>query len=69
VALEMIDTITTNIQTFLKTKPRAMTMRVESMADDFPAFWHAIGAQGDLNAAMAEWSIRHNATKAGATNS
>ncbi len=63
VATELVDTITTNIQAFLKTKSKVMTLHVETMADDFPRFWHWIGAAGDLNAAMTEWTVRHNATK------
>ena len=64
VARDLVDTITTNITAFVKTKPRVMTVQVETIATDFPAFWHWIGAEGDLSAAMAEWNIRHNATKA-----
>lgn len=63
VARELVDTITTNIQSFLKDKTNTMTVHVETIDQDFPAFWHWIGAQGDLPAALQEWSTRHNATK------
>ncbi|MEO8244902.1 MAG: hypothetical protein ABI832_21670 [bacterium] len=63
VATELVDTITTNIHAFLKDKTKVMAVHVETMERDFPRFWHWIGASGDLNAAMAEWTVRHNATK------
>ena len=61
VARELVDTVTLNIAAFLKDKSRVMTVRVEDIATDFPAFWDWIGAQGNLDAAMAEWQIKHNA--------
>jgi hypothetical protein len=33
------------------------------MQQDFPKFWHWIGATGDLDAAMATFATRHNASK------
>ena len=62
-AADLVETITANITHFLRDKTRVMTVQVESIATDFPRFWHWIGAQGDLAAAMAEWQVRHNATK------
>ena len=63
VARDMVETVTTNITAFLNRKPRVMTVRVEAIAQDFPALWEWIGAQGNLTAAMEEWTIRHNATQ------
>ena len=63
VARELVSTITSNIQAFLKDKSKTLTVRVETVTRDFPAFWHAIGASGNLTAAMAEWTLHHNATK------
>ena len=63
VARDLVDTVTTNITAFLKTKSKVITVRVETIAQDFPAFWDWIGAEGDLNAAMAEWQARHNASQ------
>lgn len=63
IAEDMIDTITSNIEFFLRDKTKVMTMNVETMDTDFPAFWDWIGATGDLDAAMAEWHTRHNATE------
>lgn len=63
IAEDMIDTITANITHFLRDKTKVMSVQMETVEQDFPAFWHWIGAKGDLNAAMAEWSVRHNATE------
>jgi len=63
IAADMIDTITANIDYFLRDKSKVMHMKVETMDRDFPAFWNWIGAKGDLSAAMAEWNVRHNASK------
>jgi hypothetical protein len=63
IAADMIDTITSNITHFLRDKTKVMTVHLDSIDSDFPAFWHWIGATGDLTAAMGEWSVRHNATE------
>jgi hypothetical protein len=55
-----VDTITANIEFFLSRKPQAMTVRLESIHDDFPEFWKRIGAAGDLDRAMQEWTVRNN---------
>lgn len=58
---DYLETIETNIALFLRDKPRQMAFRLEKAERDFPRFWREIGAQGDLEKAMAEWRIRHNA--------
>ena len=63
IAADMVETITANITHFLRDKSRVMTIGLETIATDFPRFWNWIGAKGDLAAAMAEWQLRHNATK------
>lgn len=55
-----IDTVTANITEFLRTRP-AMELHLETLPDDFPAFLDRIGAEGDLVAAAAELTVRHNA--------
>ena len=62
VARELVETVTLNISAFLKDKTKVRVVQVERIAADFPAFWHWIGVEGDLAAAMAEWQVRHNAT-------
>ena len=39
-----------------------MQMRLETVEQDFAAFWDWIGASGNPDAAFAEWNTRHNAT-------
>ncbi len=65
-ARDLVDTVTSNIEHFLRDKPNTMHFRVEEAATDFPALWNRIGAAGDLSAAMAEWETRHNASAAAA---
>ncbi|WP_036555457.1 hypothetical protein [Nocardioides insulae] len=59
VANHYVDTVTSNIQDFLRGRPH-MTINVETIESDFPRFLDRIGAEGDLNGAMAEWAVRHN---------
>ena len=61
-ARDMVDTVTANIDAFLRGKPHVMRMRMEDAETDFPRFWAWIGAEGRLDSAMQEWSIRHNRT-------
>lgn len=59
---DYVATVTANIEAFLRGKSRVHRVRLESAKQDFAAFWQAIGAEGDLAAALAEWDIRHNAS-------
>ena len=61
-ARDMVETVTANIETFLHGKPHVMRMRLDEVQAEFPAFWDWIGAEGRLDSAMQEWSIRHNET-------
>ena len=62
IAEDLVDTITENITLFLRDKPRVMQISLETIRTDFPKFWAWIGAQGDLDAALATFATRHNAT-------
>lgn len=62
VASDYYDTVTKNIELFLRDKPNKMVFRLEEAQQDFATFWHRIGAKGDLQSAMAEWSVSHNKT-------
>lgn len=55
-----VDTVTANIEQFLEGRP-SMTMWLEEAADGFPRFLDRIGATGDLEAAVDEWRVKHNA--------
>ena len=61
VAKDYCDTVNSNIALFLKDRSRKMTFDLENASQDFPKFWDLIGAEGDLNAAMAEFDVSHNA--------
>jgi hypothetical protein len=61
VSRDYVRTVTANIEHFLKDKTYTMTLWLEEASRDFPVFWQWIGAEGDLDGAMAEWSVRHNA--------
>jgi len=38
-----------------------LTVRLEHGRDDFARFWDHVGARGDRDGALAEWSVKHNA--------
>lgn len=63
VALDYIDTIESNIELFLKDKSNSIKFSLESAAEDFKNFWERIGAEGDLESALAEWQVNYNASK------
>jgi hypothetical protein len=61
-ALDYVHTVERNIAAFLVGRPHTMVVRLEHAKEDFRAFWDRIGASGDLDAALAEWDVRHDAT-------
>lgn len=63
VALDYIETIESNIELFLKNKNNKMNFHLESARTDFKDFWKKIGAEGDLDASLKEWSINYNASR------
>jgi hypothetical protein len=63
-AADFVATVEANIERFLRGKPKTMRVAVEEAAEWFPLFWARIGATGDRQAALAEWSHRHNSRPA-----
>lgn len=63
VSRDLVDTVTQNIEIFLRDKPHVMRFRLEDAASDFPKFWDWIGATGDLAAAQTEFLRNYNASK------
>lgn len=59
-AADYVRTVTENIDLFLKDKDKVMRLPVEDIAEGFPRFWEWIGADGNLDAAMSEWSTIHD---------
>ena len=64
VSLDYCDTVNSNIELFLKDKPNQMTFSLENAKEDYRKFWEFIGAEGDLDAALSEFGVHHNASKA-----
>ena len=60
---DMVSVVTLNIRAFLKDKEH-MVMDISEGAEKFPEFCSRIDATGDMDAARAEFSIRHNAMAA-----
>ena len=58
----LIDATNANITEFLRDKP-SMEIRIDTASAQFPAFWQWIGARGDYDAALGEFSVRHNASR------
>ncbi|WP_100448567.1 hypothetical protein [Glycomyces xiaoerkulensis] len=56
-----VDTVTANIDAFCADRP-SMTIWLERAEEQFPAFLERIGAEGDLDAAVAEWDTVHNSS-------
>lgn len=63
--IDYCDTVTRNIECFLRDKPHQMLFRLENAENDWHTFWTRINGRGDLAASLAEWQIRHNATAGG----
>ena len=65
---DFLDSIDANIRYFLKDKPHQMEFRVENHKEDFARFWEFIYAEGQYKKGLAEWSKKHNSSKAAKTN-
>lgn len=57
-----VETVTENIEAFVRMRS-SMTMWLECHEEQFPLFLERIEAQGDLQAAVAEWAVAHNASR------
>jgi hypothetical protein len=60
IALDYLETVDANIALFLKYKRNRLAFRLENAKKDFRTFWEWIGAQGDLEKALAEWDNLYN---------
>lgn len=63
VAATYVDTVTANVNAFLRGRPRVVEMTVEDPLPAFAQIWERGAVQGDFTAAAAEWSVRHNARR------
>ena len=62
IAMDYVDTVTENIRSFLANKSHKLNFRLENAKVDFPNFIEMVGAKGNLDLALAEFDIKHNAT-------
>ena len=62
-ALDLVRTLNSNIELYLRDKSATMTIDIEEATAAFPDFWARIGAKGDLEAALAELSVKHHEGK------
>jgi hypothetical protein len=62
VCLDYCHTINSNIEAFLANKTQKMNFAMENASEDFQRFWQLIGAEGDLEAALQEWTVPYNAS-------
>lgn len=62
-AADYVRTVRENVRQFLKDKTHAFHFEFEKADDHFRKFWEWIGAEGDLDAALAEWKVRYDGEK------
>jgi hypothetical protein len=67
VCADYVETVNANIRAFLQNKPRAMHFELEHAGEHWRKFWEQIGAEGDLQASLAEWEVRHHSTGEGSS--
>ena len=63
VSVDYCNTVYSNIELFLKDKSQKLEINLETIDHDFANFFNLIGAEGDLESAIAEFNIFHNSTK------
>jgi hypothetical protein len=63
VCQDYYDTVNSNIELFLKDKSRKLLFELENAKRNYPKFWELVQAQGDINAALAEFNTAYNASK------
>ena len=62
VCRDCYDTVNSNIECFLKDKTNKMVFRLENAKQDFEIFYNMIDAKGNLEKALGEWEVQHNAS-------
>ncbi|MCB9053252.1 MAG: hypothetical protein H6556_27775 [Lewinellaceae bacterium] len=65
--VDYVDTVTDNIEHFLRDKPNKLVIDLEEIKTGFRKFWSAIGAEGDLQAALHEMDHHYNRSKKNGT--
>jgi hypothetical protein len=62
VCRDYVDAMNANIRLFLKDKTKVVNVHLENPQPGFERFWELIGAEGDKQAALAQWQTAHNAS-------
>jgi hypothetical protein len=60
-----VETVSSNIVNFIEKNGKWgkwTGVRLAEVQEHFSAFWYYTGAEGDLDAALAEFDVRHNAS-------
>lgn len=57
---DYVQTVTANIEQFLRRQSSVLSVHLATIHEDFERFWAAIGAEGDRAAARATWQVRYN---------
>lgn len=60
VCLDYIEAVNTNINHFLKDKPKQIQIDLSDIKAGFEKFWQDIKAEGDMSLALSEFDKRHN---------
>lgn len=59
VCRDYVETVTARVQQFLRDRPH-MVIDIDRAKASFYGFWRTIGADGNIEAALAEFDIRYN---------
>lgn len=62
VVRDMCRTVNANVRAFLRDKPHAETVHLETAEADFARVWDRAGFEGDRAAALGEWRVPYNAS-------
>ncbi len=62
---DLVETANANVRVFLRGRENAVSIRLEDPKEKFAEFWQRVDAEGDLEKALAEWDVRHNANESG----
>jgi hypothetical protein len=63
VCLDYVNTTNANIELFLRDKTNVIEINLATIIDNFKLFWKRIGAQGNIQNALEELSVKYNSSK------
>lgn len=62
ICIDYVETVTTNIEGFLRDKPHQMRIELNDIQSGFKSFCSAIRAEGNLEKALSEFEVKHNSS-------